>query len=77
MTAAQILAGAIIDCLTHPSLVAAAKRSFERELDGVRYEPLLPLGQKPKLDTHTALMERYRPKMRDHYLTRRPVFRRP
>jgi hypothetical protein len=39
-------------------------------LCAVEYRPLLPPEQKPPLELNRGLMERYRPKMREHYLKR-------
>jgi aminobenzoyl-glutamate utilization protein B len=71
---AKALAGAIVDLLMDPALVQRAKDTFRDELGGVTYRPLLPAGQKPPIDLHRDLMEQWRPKMREHYLKREPVF---
>jgi len=72
---AKALAGAVLDFFGDPDLVAEAKRTFAEEVGDTVYEPLLPPGQKPRLDVNTALMERFRPAMRAHYRRERPKFR--
>lgn len=71
---AKAMAGAAIDLLLDPKLVAKAKESFKEEIGDVEYRPLLPPDQKPPLGLNRELMERYRPLMRKHYLDQRPVF---
>jgi aminobenzoyl-glutamate utilization protein B len=75
LAGAKVLAGAVADCLCDPSLVAAARSRFQEETAGIVYTPLIPLDQIPRLGIHAALMERFRPLMRSHYLQERPRFR--
>jgi aminobenzoyl-glutamate utilization protein B len=70
----KALAGAVIDLMTDAGLVQRAKDTFREELGGTTYRPLLPMDQEPPLDLHRDLMEHWRPKMREHYLTKTPVF---
>jgi len=72
---AKVLSGAVAECLCDTSIVARAQESFREEIGGVDYAPLIPLNKAPRLDIHTALMERFRPQMRSHYLQERPRFR--
>lgn len=72
---AKALSGAVIELFLDPALVQRAKDTFKQELDGVQYRPLLPPEQKPPIDLHRDLMEHWRPKMREHYLTQTPQFR--
>jgi aminobenzoyl-glutamate utilization protein B len=71
---AKAFAAAVVECFADPQVVAEAKRSFKEELGGVEYKPLLPRDQKPPVDLNRALMERYRPEMKKHYLKERPEF---
>ena len=73
-SAARILAGAALDCMRDPALVAQARRTFEEELGGVRYTSLLPPDQKPPVDLNRRTMEIFRPMMAAHYLKEKPVF---
>ena len=73
-SAAHILAGAALDCMRDPALVAQARRTFEEELGGVRYTSLLPPDQKPPVDLNRRTMEIFRPMMAAHYLKEKPVF---
>ena len=72
---AKAMAASAIDLLLDPQIVAKAKETFKQEIGDVEYRPLLPPDQKPPLDLNRDLMERYRPKMREHYLKDRPEFR--
>jgi aminobenzoyl-glutamate utilization protein B len=72
---AKAMAASAIDLLLDPQIVVKAKETFKQEIGDVEYRPLLPPDQKPPLDLNRDLMERYRPKMREHYLKERPEFR--
>ena len=74
VTGAKALSAAVIDLLLDPALVQRAKDTFVEQRNGVSYRPLLPLDQKPPIDLHRALMERWRPEMRKHYLKQTPIF---
>lgn len=74
LAGAKALSGTVLDFLLDADRVAAAKRSFVEELDGVVYEPLLPMDQMPDLDVNSELMAIYREPMKQHYLTERPRF---
>ncbi len=71
---AKVLAGAAIDFLTNTELVSEAHRTFQDELGGVAYRPLLPVGQEPPKWLNRDTMEAFREPMRAHYLTEKPVF---
>ena len=75
LAGAKVLAGAVADCLCDPSIVAEAQASFREETADVVYNPLIPLDEAPRLGVHAALMERFRPLMRPHYLRERSRFR--
>jgi len=74
LAGAKVMAAAIVECLKNPGIVAEAKHTFKDEISDVEYRPLLPSDQKPPIDLNRALMEKYRPLMKKHYLVERPVF---
>jgi aminobenzoyl-glutamate utilization protein B len=55
-------------------VLAEAKRTFKEELGGVEYKSMLPAEQKPPVALNRAIMEKFRPEMRKHYLNERPEF---
>ncbi|MBT7898079.1 MAG: amidohydrolase, partial [Rhodospirillales bacterium] len=63
-----------LDFLMKPELVETAWDSFRDELAGAEYRPLLPVGQDPPADLNRAMMETFRPQMREHYLKEKPEF---
>ena len=71
---AKVLAASALDFLTRPEMVAEAWTTFKKELGGVEYRPLLPVGQDPPADLNRDMMEAFRPAMREHYLKRQPEF---
>ena len=71
---AKVLASCVIECFRNPQIVADAKTTFAKELEGTNYFSMLPPEQKPPLDLNRATMEKYRPEMRKHYLHERPKF---
>lgn len=71
---AKVLAGSVIDLLASPDLLAEAKATFAKELDGLDYATMLPPDQKPPLDLNRKMMEQFRPLMEPHYLKELPVF---
>jgi aminobenzoyl-glutamate utilization protein B len=48
--ASKVMAGTVIDLLSKPELVEAAKVEWERQMDGKVYKSPLPEGLKPPLD---------------------------
>ncbi len=74
VSGAKVLASSVIECFRNPSVVQTAKATFAKELEGQTYFSMLPPDQKPPLDLNRTMMEKYRPAMREHYLTERPVF---
>ena len=68
MAGAKVMAGAVVDLLTHPDLMAKAKATFAEEVAGSPYRSLLPPGQKPPIDLNAGEMGKYRDLMRPHYL---------
>lgn len=71
---AKALATSALDLLLEPALVAKAKETFKEEIADVEYRPLLPEDQQPPLELNKAIMDRYRPLMKDHYIKEKPVF---
>ena len=71
---AKALAGAALDFYMEPKLIADAKQTFKKELNGIIYEPMLPADQKPDCTVNQELMERFREPMRAHYLPEKPQF---
>jgi aminobenzoyl-glutamate utilization protein B len=71
---AKVLANAALECLRDPGVVARAKDSFARELDGEKWFSMLPAEQKPPVDLNRRAMDAFRPAMREHYVKERPRF---
>ena len=71
---AKVMAASIVECFKNPAIVEEAKRTFKEELGGVKYEPLLPPDQKPPVELNRAMMEKFRPAMREHYVKDKPNF---
>jgi aminobenzoyl-glutamate utilization protein B len=65
---AKVLAGTIIDLLSRPELVAAARAEFAKQTSEMKYFAVLPADAKPPLDLNKETMDRYRPAMRQFYL---------
>lgn len=65
---ATALAGTVIDFLTQPELVAAARAEFAAATAETRYFPVLPADAAPPLDLNRDTMEKYRGAMRRFYL---------
>jgi aminobenzoyl-glutamate utilization protein B len=74
LAGARALAASALDFLLEPARVAEAQRTFDREIAGTSYSPLLPADQKPPLNLNRALMERFRPAMEAHYIEGEPKF---
>ncbi len=68
VAAAKVLAGSIVDLLTKPELMVRARQTFQQEVAGSTYRPLLPAGQKPRIDLNREEMGKYRDLMKPHYL---------
>ena len=65
---AKALAASVIDVFLDPSIAARARETFAREIGETCYKPLIPPEQKPPLDLNHAEMEKWREKMRAHYV---------
>jgi aminobenzoyl-glutamate utilization protein B len=71
---AKVLAASILDLLTSPELLQRAKVQFESDTQGTDYLTLLPPDVKPPVEMNQAMMEKFRPEMRKHYLNKTPKF---
>jgi aminobenzoyl-glutamate utilization protein B len=65
---AKVLAGTLLDLLSRPELVAAARAEFDKQTSELKYFAVLPADAKPPLDLNKETMDRYRPAMRQFYL---------
>jgi aminobenzoyl-glutamate utilization protein B len=74
LAGAKVMAASVIECFRTPAIVAEAKRTFEEELGGIQYRPLLPREQKPPAELNRAMMEKYRPLLARHYVKEKPTF---
>jgi aminobenzoyl-glutamate utilization protein B len=72
---AKVMAASILDLLTSPELLAAAKKQFEQDTKEVKYFSLLPPGAKPPVDLNREMMDKYRPAMRKFYLSKKAEFK--
>jgi len=72
---AKVMAASILDLLTSPELLAAAKKQFEQDTKEIKYFALLPPGAKPPVDLNREMMEKYRPAMKKFYLNKRADFK--
>ena len=70
----KAFAAAVVECFSNPAVLAEAKRTFKEELGGVEYKSMLPAEQKPPVELNRAIMEKFRPEMKKHYLKERPEF---
>jgi len=70
----KAFAAAVVECFKYPAVVEEAKRTFKEELGGVEYKSMLPADQKPPVELNRAIMDRFRPEMRKHYLKEKPEF---
>jgi aminobenzoyl-glutamate utilization protein B len=64
---AKVMAGSVVDLLTHPALLQKAKETFSQEVAGSTYKPLLPPDKKPPVDMNAEEMAKYREAMKAHY----------
>ena len=72
---AKVLAASVIDLLTSPELVAAARKQFAEDTKEIKYFSLLPEGAKPPVDLNKDIMDKYRPAMRKFYLNKKAQFK--
>ena len=59
------MAASIVECFKNPAIVEEAKRTFKEELGGVNVKSMLPPDQKPPVELNRAMMEKFRPAMRE------------
>lgn len=71
---AKVLAASVLDLMTSPELMAAAKKQFEQDTKETKYFSLLPEGAKPPVDLNKDIMDKYRPAMRKFYLNKKVQF---
>ncbi len=64
---AKVMAGSIIDVLTHPDVLERAKATFSQEVAGSTYRPLVPADQKADLEMNRDEMAKYREQMKATY----------
>jgi aminobenzoyl-glutamate utilization protein B len=74
VSAAKVLAGAMLDFLTKPELVRQARVEFEKATTEMKYFAVLPPDAKPPLDLNKETMDRYRAEMAKYYLNRAVQF---
>ena len=72
---AKAIAASVLDLVTSPELLAAAKKQFEEDTKGSKYFSLLPPGAKPPVDLNKEMMDKYRPAMRKFYLSKKAEFK--
>jgi aminobenzoyl-glutamate utilization protein B len=71
---AKVIAASVLDLMTSPELLAAAKKQFEEDTKETKYFSLLPPGAKPPLDLNKEMMDKYRPAMSKFYLDKKAQF---
>jgi hypothetical protein len=72
---AKVMAASVLDLLTSPELLAAAKKQFEQDTKDTKYFSLLPPGAKPPVDLNKDIMDRYRTAMSKFYLNKKAQFK--
>lgn len=72
---AKVLAASVLDLLTSPELLTAAKKQFEQDTKDTKYFSLLPPDAKPPVDLNKEIMDKYRPAMRKFYLDKKVQFK--
>ncbi len=64
---AKVLADSILDAMTSPEIIAAAKAEFDAYVKATPYFTLLPPDAKPQIDMNKETMLKYRPLMSKFY----------
>jgi aminobenzoyl-glutamate utilization protein B len=72
---AKVIAASVLDLMTSPELLSAAKKQFAEDTKDTKYFSLLPPGAKPPVDLNREMMEKYRPALSKFYLNKKPQFR--
>ena len=71
---AKVLAASMLDLLTSPELLVAAKDQFKQDTKDSPYFSLLPPEAKPQTDMNKEMMDKYRAELSKHYLKVSPRF---
>jgi aminobenzoyl-glutamate utilization protein B len=71
----KVIASSVLDLLTSPELLAAAKKQFEQDTKDTKYFSLLPEGSKAPVDLNKDIMDKHRPAMKKFYLNKAAVFK--
>jgi aminobenzoyl-glutamate utilization protein B len=72
---AKVMAASILDLLTSPELLAAARKQFQEDTKEIKYFSLLPPDAKPPVDLNKEIMDKYRPAMSKFYLSKKAQFK--
>jgi aminobenzoyl-glutamate utilization protein B len=75
VSGAEVLAASMLDLITSPKLLDAARQNFEQDRKDTRYFSLLPADAKPPVDTNKATMDRYVPELSKFYVDAVPRYR--
>jgi aminobenzoyl-glutamate utilization protein B len=71
----KVLAASMLDLLTSPKLLDAARQNFEQDTKDTQYFSLLPADAKPPLDMNKATMDQYAPELSKFYVDAAPRYR--
>lgn len=71
----KVIAASVLDLLTSPELLAAAKKQFEQDTKDTKYFSLLPEGAKAPVDLNKDIMDKHRTAMKKFYLNKTAVFK--
>jgi aminobenzoyl-glutamate utilization protein B len=71
---AKVLADTILDFMTSPDVLAAARIEFAQATKDGGYFSLLPPDAKPQIDMNKATMATFRPAMSKFYLHKSPRY---
>ncbi|HEY5349270.1 MAG TPA: amidohydrolase [Candidatus Lustribacter sp.] len=71
---AKVLADTILDLMTSPDTLAAARTEWLQETKDGGYFSLLPPDAKPQIDMNKATMAKYRPAMSKYYVHKTPRY---
>lgn len=74
MVGAKALAVSALEFMLDADLLAHARETFKEEISGTEYKSLLPPDQTAPTDLNRKTMEAFRPLMKEHYLSEKPVF---
>jgi aminobenzoyl-glutamate utilization protein B len=72
---AKVLAASMLDLLTSPKLLDAARQNFEQDTEDTRYFTLLPADARPPVDMNKATMDQYAPELSKFYVDSAPRYR--